>query len=136
MSIYLNEKNPEKHKPFDDASQDIVEYVRYLEVIAGKSPHTAFNYYCDLRNFSRFMKRRRGLVPADSEMQDIDPKGLDTAFWASVMLQWSVETVWISPVASAFHRTSLSSFLRRGGAHTYFAPSKSGLEYRLSSISW
>ena len=42
MSIYLNEKNPEKHKPFDDASQDIVEYVRYLEVIAGKSPHTAF----------------------------------------------------------------------------------------------
>jgi site-specific recombinase XerD len=30
------------------------------------------------------MKRRRGLVPADSEMQDIDPKGLDTAFWASV----------------------------------------------------
>lgn len=38
MSIYLNEKNPEKHRPFDDASQDIVEYVRYLEVIAGKSP--------------------------------------------------------------------------------------------------
>lgn len=52
MSIYLNEKNPEKHKPFDDASQDIVEYVRYLEVIAGKSPHTAFNYYCDLRNLA------------------------------------------------------------------------------------
>ena len=84
MSIYLNEKNPEKHKPFDDASQDIVEYVRYLEVIAGKSPHTAFNYYCDLRNFSRFMKRRRGLVTDDTEIKDIDPKGLDTAFWGSV----------------------------------------------------
>ena len=75
MSIYLNEKNPEKHKPFDDASQDIVEYVRYLEVIAGKSPHTAFNYYCDLRNFSRFMKRRRALVPEDAEIKEIDPKG-------------------------------------------------------------
>ena len=24
MSIYLDEKNPEKHKPFDDASPDIV----------------------------------------------------------------------------------------------------------------
>ena len=84
MSIYLNEKNPEKHKPFDDASQDIVEYVRYLEVIAGKSPHTAFNYYCDLRNFSRFMKRRRALVPEDAEIKEIDPKGLDTTFWASV----------------------------------------------------
>ena len=59
MSIYLDEKNPEKHKPFDDASPDIAAYVRYLEVIAGKSPNTAFSYYCDLRNFSRFMKRRR-----------------------------------------------------------------------------
>lgn len=37
MSIYLDEKNPSKHKPFDDASPDIVEYVRYLEVIAGKA---------------------------------------------------------------------------------------------------
>jgi hypothetical protein len=75
MSIYLDEKNPGKHKPFEDASPDIVEYVRYLEVIAGKSANTAFSYFCDLRGFSRFMKRRRGLVPADSEMQDIDPIG-------------------------------------------------------------
>ena len=84
MSSYLDEKNPEKHKPFDDASPDIVAYVRYLEVIAGKSPNTAFSYYCDLRNFSRFMKRRRGLVTDDTEIKDIDPKGLDTAFWGSV----------------------------------------------------
>ena len=84
MSIYLDEKNPSKHKPFDDASKDIVEYVRYLEVIAGKSANTAFSYYCDLRNFSKFMKRRRELVPDDMEMKDIDPKGLDTEFWGSV----------------------------------------------------
>ena len=84
MSIYLDEKNPGKHKPFDDASPDIVAYVRYLEVIAGKSANTAFSYYCDLRGFSRFMKRRRGLVAEDYEMQKIDPKGLDTAFWAEV----------------------------------------------------
>ena len=25
MSIYLDEKNPGKHKPFDDAAPDIVE---------------------------------------------------------------------------------------------------------------
>ena len=84
MSIYLDEKNPSKHKPFDDASKDIVEYVRYLEVIAGKSANTAFSYYCDLRNFSKFMKRRRELVSDDMEMKDIDPKGLDTEFWGSV----------------------------------------------------
>jgi site-specific recombinase XerD len=84
MSIYLNERTPNKHKPFDDASPDVVEYVRYLEVIAGKSARTAFNYYCDLRNFSRYMKRRRALVAEDTPMKAIDPKGLDTAFWGSV----------------------------------------------------
>ena len=84
MSIYLDEKNPGKHKPFTDASPDIVEYVRYLEVIAGKSANTAFSYYCDLRSFSRFMKRRRGLVEEDADLDKVDPKGLDTAFWASI----------------------------------------------------
>lgn len=84
MSIYLDTKKPGKHKPFDDASTDIVEYVRYLEVIAGKSANTAFSYYCDLRTFSRFMKQRRGLVEEHLELKEIDPKGLDTAFWGSV----------------------------------------------------
>ncbi len=68
-------KNPGKHKPFDDAAPDIVEYVRYLEVIAGKSANTAFSYFCDLRGFSRFMKRRRGLVPTDdSEFEGHRPQ--------------------------------------------------------------
>ena len=84
MSIYLDERNPGKHAPFEDAAPDIVEYVRYLEVIAGKSANTAFSYYCDLRSFSRFMKRRRGLVPTDADFKEIDPKGLDTAFWGSI----------------------------------------------------
>ena len=91
MSIYLDEKNPEKHKPFDDASPDIVAYVRYLEVIAGKSPNTAFSYYCDLRNFSRFMKRRRGLAAENAEIKDIDPKGLDTAALAAAGLTAETE---------------------------------------------
>ena len=84
MSIYLDERTPGKHAPFEDAAPDIVEYVRYLEVIAGKSANTAFSYYCDLRSFSRFMKRRRGFVPTDADFKEIDPKGLDTAFWGSI----------------------------------------------------
>ena len=71
MSIYLDEKNPGKHKPFDDAAPDIVEYVRYLEVLAGKSANTAFSYYCGLRGFSSFMKRRRGLVPVSYTHLDV-----------------------------------------------------------------
>ncbi len=53
-------------------------------MIAGKSANTAFSYYCDLRSFSRFMKRRRGLVEEDADLDKVDPNGLDTAFWASI----------------------------------------------------
>ena len=53
MSIYLDERNPGKHAPFEDAAPDIVEYVRYLEVIAGKSANTAFSY-CGVGAAGRF----------------------------------------------------------------------------------
>ena len=45
MSIYLDEEKPaEKHSRLSHhAAVDIVAYVRYLEVIAGKSPNTAFS---------------------------------------------------------------------------------------------
>ena len=102
MSIYLDEKNPGKHPPFDDASPDIVEYVRYLEVIAGKSANTAFSYYCDLRGFSRFMKRRRGLVPADMEIKDIDHKGLDGETHRSPHLVLSTANAFGSMTANAY----------------------------------
>ena len=75
MSIYLDERNPGKHAPFEDAAPDIVEYVRYLEVIAGKSANTAFNYYCDLRSFSRFMKRRRVLCQQMQNLKKLTPRG-------------------------------------------------------------
>ena len=50
-------------------------------------------------------------------------------------LQWSVDTVWISPSARACHSRASSAGLRRGGAQTYRAPAKSGWLYRLSSSS-
>lgn len=83
MSIYLDERNPGKHAPFEDAAPDIVEYVRYLEVIAGKSANTAFSYYCDLRSFSRFMKRRRGLWPQMQSLRRSTPKGWIRPFGAA-----------------------------------------------------
>ncbi len=40
------------------------------------------------------------------------------SFCARVKAQWSVETVWISPLRSPAHRARQSSDLRMGGAHT------------------
>ena len=55
MSIYLDERNPGKHAPFEDAAPDIVEYVRYLEVIARTSRNKAVSFYGDLRAIPRCM---------------------------------------------------------------------------------
>lgn len=118
MSIYLDTKNPGKHKPFDDASPDIVAYVRYLEVIAGKSPNTAFSYYCDLRTFSRFMKQRRGLVSAELELQEIDPKGLDTAFWAQVTKEDIYEYLYY--LSSACGNKKSSTARRLASLHGFY----------------
>ena len=41
---------------------------------------------------------------------------LPASFCCRVKLQWSVETVWMVPLASAFQRTYWSSFFSMGGA--------------------
>ena len=53
MSIYLDERNPGKHAPFEDAAPDIVEYVRYLEVIAGIVVHPARFSSTAIKRFMR-----------------------------------------------------------------------------------
>ena len=58
----------------------------------------------------------------------------DKILHSYVKEQWSVATVCISPSAIAFHKTSLSLFVLRGGAMTYFAPSKPSCSYREASI--
>ena len=35
MSIYLDERNPGKHAPFEYWLTDLVEYVRFIVLIAG-----------------------------------------------------------------------------------------------------
>ncbi len=55
------------------------EFLGYIGTVKGKSPKTVEEYYLDLRTFFRYLKKKRGLVPADTEFEkiDISDVGLD-----------------------------------------------------------
>ena len=50
----------------------IREFLGYIGTIKGKSPKTVEEYYLDLRTFFRYIKKSRGLVPADTDFEQID----------------------------------------------------------------
>ncbi len=62
---------------FDEAPPIIREFLGYIGTIKGKSPKTVTEYYLDLRTFFRYLKKKRGLVPADQDFSEIDIKDVD-----------------------------------------------------------
>lgn len=55
----------------------IREFLGYMETIRGKSPKTVEEYYLDLRTFFRYIKLRRGLVPPNSDFEQISISDVD-----------------------------------------------------------
>ena len=43
------------------------DFLSYHETITGHSSNTVDEYFLDLRNFFRYMKMQRGLVPRDAD---------------------------------------------------------------------
>lgn len=54
-----------------EAPQIIRDFLTYHQAIQGHSRKTVDEYFLDLRNFFRFIKLERGMVPADAIFQDI-----------------------------------------------------------------
>lgn len=66
---------------FQDESFPILkEYLFYQQTIRQKSVKTVDEYFLDLRLFFRFMKVYRGLVPADTEFDEIPIDDIELAF--------------------------------------------------------
>lgn len=61
-------------------------FLGYIETIKGKSPHTAEEYYLDLRTFFRFLKQKRGLAAADADFEAISIEDVDLPFIETVTL--------------------------------------------------
>lgn len=63
------------------------EFLRYMEVVKGRSTGTVEQYFIDLRTFFRYIKQLRGLVPAALPEEEIGIADVDIDLIRSVTLQ-------------------------------------------------
>ena len=59
MSSYIDVVHPERHAPYLDIPNDVVDYLHYLDFVKLRSPRTVNGYYLDLRGFFRSMMQDR-----------------------------------------------------------------------------
>ena len=69
-----------------EAPVPVREFLVYHDTIKGQSKATVDSYFLDLRTFTRYLYVSRGLVPRDIELEDVDIRGADLAFYDSVTL--------------------------------------------------
>ncbi len=62
------------------------DFLIYHETIKGHSRATVNEYYLDLRNFFRYLKIERGLVPRSAELDEISIDDVDLSFVGSVTM--------------------------------------------------
>ena len=70
----------------DEAPPILRDYLTYHETIKGHSRATVDEYYLDLRNFFRYLKIERGLVPRSTDLDDISIRDVDLDFVSRVTL--------------------------------------------------
>ena len=69
-----------------DAPAVIREFLVYMATIKGKSPHTAYEYYLDLRMFFRYVLHNRHLVPTDMPLDEVSIKQIDIEFIRTITI--------------------------------------------------
>ena len=69
-----------------DAPQILRDFLIYHETIRGHSKATVDEYYLDLRNFFRYLKISRGLVPRSTELEQVPIHDIDIEFIRKVTL--------------------------------------------------
>ncbi len=79
MSSYIDVVHPERHAPYLDIPDDVVDYLHYLDFVKLRSPRTVNGYYLDLRGFFRYMMRRWQRVADDTPPEEIVLTGIITA---------------------------------------------------------
>lgn len=70
-----------------EAPRVLRDFLVYHETIKGHSRATVDEYFLDLRNFFRYLKIERGLVPRSTELDDISIMDVDLSFVGSVTLE-------------------------------------------------
>ena len=70
----------------NDAPQILKDFLIYHETIKGHSQNTVDEYFLDLRTFLRYLKLHRGLVPKQTDIDDISIRDVDLEFVKKVSL--------------------------------------------------
>lgn len=76
MSTYVDVAHPDRHAPYLDVPDAVIEYLHYLDFVRQNSPRTINGYYIDLRSFFRYMMLVWELVDADTPPEKIDLTGI------------------------------------------------------------
>ena len=79
MSSYIDVVHPERHAPYLDIPDDVVDYLHYLDFVKLRSPRTVNGYYLDLRGFFRYMMQRWQRVADDTPPEEVVLTGITTA---------------------------------------------------------
>ncbi len=75
-----------KEELLKQAPEILRGFLGYMQTIRGKSPKTVEEYFIDLRTFFRYMKKVRGLVSKDCEMEDISIDDVDITLIEGIQL--------------------------------------------------
>ena len=70
---------------FNDVPFYAKDYLMYLTVVAGKSPKTVYEYYLDLLNFFRFIKRDR--INSNESIETVNVSDIDIEFIKTITLE-------------------------------------------------
>ena len=69
-----------------EAPTVLCDFLSYHETVRAHSAKTIDEYYLDLRMIFRYLKRRKGLVPADMEFDEIPIRDIDLDFISKITL--------------------------------------------------
>ena len=69
-----------------EASPLLRDFLAYHETIRGHARRTANEYFLDLRSFFRYMKRLKGFVPPDADLDEVSVRDVSLELAASVTL--------------------------------------------------
>lgn len=69
-----------------ESSKLLTDFLSYHESVLGHSSKTVDEYFLDLRSFFRFIKQRRGLVPADADPDSITISDVDLDLVSGISL--------------------------------------------------
>lgn len=74
-----------------EASPIIKDFLMYIQVVLNRSVNTVDEYYSDIRLFFRFLKKKRNLVSADTQLNQISIDDVDIYLIQSVTINDALE---------------------------------------------